>query len=266
MAVAPATRATLARKAPKSAAVPELIHLLAELYARQRLTNHSAYLGIHSSPKFIRGRALAYAWYAPFLPKQGRVLDWGCMHAPDSCLMRHTLGDSLDLHGCDFRHPDEFPVFDECSAIEYRQLTHPVQLPYESDSFDAVVAAGCLEHVAMDYESLKELYRVLKPQGVLIITYLPNHWSYMEFYLRRIRRAGFHNRLYTTGATEMLLKHTGFLPEIVRPASMGLEARFRRILGDGRIGQVLRTSLLTALPVHRFSSTLCAVARKATMM
>src|SRR5262245_30808593 len=69
---------------------------------------------------------------------------------------------------------DHYPVFHRYADLSYRQLDHIFRLPYPDAAFDAVIASGVLEHVPMGYESLKELHRVLRPDGRLIITYLPN--------------------------------------------------------------------------------------------
>ena len=58
--------------------------------------------------------------------------------------------------------PDLYEAFFEYSGLRYRRLEHSNLLPYEDSTFDMVIASGVLEHVPMDYESLKELYRVLK--------------------------------------------------------------------------------------------------------
>jgi len=44
------------------------------------------------------------------------------------------------------------------------------QLPYASNTFDAVILSEILEHVDDDVAGLKEAYRVLKPGGVVVIT------------------------------------------------------------------------------------------------
>jgi hypothetical protein len=53
---------------------------------------------------------------------------------------------------------------------------------------------------------------VLKPEGTLVITHLPNRYSYTEFASRHVRRRDFHQRLYTTAGIAGLLKRAGFLP------------------------------------------------------
>lgn len=47
------------------------------------------------------------------------------------------------------------------------------KLPYENNSFDLIICSEVLEHLKDDKKALKELHRVLKPNGKLIIT-VPN--------------------------------------------------------------------------------------------
>lgn len=43
-------------------------------------------------------------------------------------------------------------------------------LPFKNNSFHVVILIEVLEHLEMDVQSLEEIYRVLKPDGILIIT------------------------------------------------------------------------------------------------
>jgi 2-polyprenyl-3-methyl-5-hydroxy-6-metoxy-1,4-benzoquinol methylase len=63
------------------------------------------------------------------------------------------------------------------AALKYSQLTHS----YPADLFDVVIGSGVLEHVPIDSESRKELYRVIRPDGYFVMTMLPNRYSYTEF-------------------------------------------------------------------------------------
>jgi len=46
-------------------------------------------------------------------------------------------------------------------------------LPYADNTFDGVILSGILEHIDRDVDGLREVYRVLKPGGVMAIT-VPN--------------------------------------------------------------------------------------------
>ena len=188
----------------------ELYAQLTRLYrAQMDLTGRTPYLVEHADPEYVKHHVNVFLWYSRHLPASGSVLDWGCNHGPDACLIRTRLP-QLDLHGCDFVGESEFRVFRDYSRLKYIALTDVAALPYPSNTFDVVVASGVLEHTAMDMEALKALFRVTKDGGTLIITYLPFRWSWREWRKRRIAKEGFHRRLYGVRETETLLKHCGF--------------------------------------------------------
>jgi SAM-dependent methyltransferase len=249
---------TQGRSPSTSLSPPEL---LLSLYREQRkLRPNDAYLAAHSAEKVARTQAAVFDFYARHLPARGRVLDWGCRHAPDACLMRARFGDALQIDACDLVEPGQYGVFHEWADVRYQPLRDIVHLPYEDQTFDAVVGSGTLEHTAMDYESLKELHRVLKPNGRVIVLYLPNWLSLAEWYLRVIRRRGFHRRLYGLGEIRQLLKRSGFYP-LTAGYQMRLDA-----LADQSLKYRLMRAVSWLLPLHWFSSTICTVAVKVQSM
>lgn len=244
-----AAMATLAASvATERCTTPDQVRLRSALQSllRRHLEDHpdAHYLQVHSQPTYVDGHVKTFRQYTRFLPDGGELLDWGCRHAPDSCLLKTVYPDRFRLHGCDFAKPERFARFHEYAGLDYRQLTEIVATPYASSSFDAVIGSGVLEHVAMDYESLKELHRILKPGGVMIITYLPNWLSWREWMRRVIWKRGFHRRLYGLAEARQLLKRTGFLPLVATHDSH-------------------HTFLF---PLRWFSSTLTLVARKVEAM
>ena len=77
-------------------------------------------------------------------------------------------------------------------------------------SFDAVIAAEVLEHVDDDAAALAELFRVLRPGGVLIVTVPldPFRYDWVDLW------AG-HRRRYTREGLAERLVAAGFVPERV---------------------------------------------------
>ncbi len=242
---------------PVSTLVDGLASVLRQLYARQLETlPHDGYLRDHSEASFVDGSVRVFRFYEPYLPAEGRILDWGCRHAPDACLVRTRFGERVTLDGCDVFDSSQYPVFFDCARLRYTRLSEIVKLPYPDDSFDAVLASGVLEHVPLDYESLKELYRVLRVGGRLIVTYLPNRVSIEEWRLRHWVRDDFHWRLYCRAKLRGLLLHAGF-----RPIVAGYQTQLDLLPVDGAALAALRP-ILRFLQLHRLTTCLCAIAEK----
>ncbi len=243
------------------------------LYREQLALTPSPYLQAHSATRgSLLRQVQAAELYFPYLT--GRVLDWGCFHAPDACLMRRHLGDALEIHGCDIHSPslEYFSVFHRAAQFDYRQSTHPYHVPYEDDYFDVVVADGVLEHVPNDDESLKELFRVLKPDGLLVVSCLPNAWSYLESTARMLGMPH-HLRRYTMGETRSMLLHHGFEPVLCRHLQMMPTLSGRDMLGTPwwlkkvASGLWAMNSLMEHVwPVNRLATNLFVMARKRAMI
>ncbi len=69
-------------------------------------------------------------------------------------------------------------------------LGEATALPFPDASFDVVTALDMIEHVDNDEQVMKELYRVVKPGGTIVVT-VPAHpslWSYHDVALHHKRR------------------------------------------------------------------------------
>lgn len=72
-------------------------------------------------------------------------------------------------------------------------------IPYKTGYFDTVVCSDVLEHLDKDKKAVKEIYRVLKPGGIAIIT-VPAHRFLMSEYDLQIG----HKRRYSLGMVKKL--------------------------------------------------------------
>lgn len=169
------------------------------------------YLESHSHNRAVIKRDTSiFDRYSHYVPMSGKLLDWGCNHAPSATLLKMLRGDSVEIHGCDV-HGERYEAFYRFSDLRYTQLSHPYQLPYEDNSFDAVIGTAALEHVPNDSRSLEELYRIIKPNGFFIMSTLPNRYSYTECINRALKRPA-HRRLYTLKEAKKMFLHHGFIP------------------------------------------------------
>lgn len=84
-------------------------------------------------------------------------------------------------------------------------LGNITKIPFPKHHFDYVTALDVLEHVD-DTKALTEIYRVLRPEGIVIITVpaFPKLWSRWDDVL-------FHKRRYTKFTLKKVLRKNGFI-------------------------------------------------------
>ena len=132
-----------------------------------------------------------------------RMLDVGCGTGANAIAFERlapTVGidSSMDaLHFCRKR------------GLQRVTLTPLEDLPFGSGSFDIITALDVLEHSDDDLRCLREIHRVLKPRGLVLIT-VPAYgflWSEHDEALK-------HRRRYTAHELRNKLTVTGF--EVVR--------------------------------------------------
>jgi hypothetical protein len=100
-----------------------LVDLLGELYRRQvEQLPHEEYLRQHAAREFVEGTVRVFRFYEPWLPRTGTLLDWGCRHAPDACLIRAELGTGIAIEGCDVFPEAHYGAFHEYSGLRYHAL------------------------------------------------------------------------------------------------------------------------------------------------
>lgn len=88
---------------------------------------------------------------------------------------------------------------DKYKILSDQNPTKP--LPFNDDSFDMVVSIGVLEHVRetqnTEINSLSEIRRVLKQNGIFICYHFPNKYSWIESITKHLQSKYNHNYKYT---------------------------------------------------------------------
>ncbi len=125
-----------------------------------------------------------------------KILDIGAGTGDDiACLNKHGGVYALDVDQL------ALDMIDASMVIE-KKLGSACDIPYESGSFDVVVAFDVLEHVADDSLMVDEILRVLKPNGFFIFT-VP---AFNCLYSSHDRTLGHYRRYNKTMIRELLDK------------------------------------------------------------
>jgi len=125
----------------------------------------------------------------------------------------HARGDVLDIGAADrwiephLKHVKRYIALDYPATGQELYDAQPClfgsasQLPLQDDSFDTVILLEVLEHLERPHQALKEIQRVLRPGGTLILS-LP--------FLYPVHDAPFDFQRYTRFGLERELKASGF--------------------------------------------------------
>jgi SAM-dependent methyltransferase len=152
---------------------------------------------------FVARREAALRFTEDFRPRRQplRVLDAGCGTGALLDRLEERVG--TEVYGLDFSG----------QALAYtrqRGHRHLVQadltrLPFPDGTFDVITALDVVEHIREDEGALREVNRVLRPGGVLLVS-VPAFrflWGPHDIALQHFRR-------YTTGELGRLMRRTGF--------------------------------------------------------
>lgn len=201
------------------------------------------------------------------------LLDWGCGYGQMTFLLnrRGFRVTSFDLGSLE----SELPNIPLCRNLSVVRTMHSTRLPFDDSSFDAVLSCGVLEHVdegsqsGNEIKSLREIARVLRPGGVLLVFQLPQRYAWKEALIRRFKLGYAHARRYSKPEIVSLLSQTGFSVKTVGRANLipknltGMPASLRRHYSQFTSLLMALDDILCQVPVlNQFAGVMEITAQK----
>lgn len=215
----------------------------------------------------------SYAYYVGIVKKYAKsdsiILDWGGFYGQVSCMLdRYFPGNTICY----------LPEIDDTIRFWHENFSvNKVVISKEGESvakinegdgkIDVVVSSGVLEHTyeygVQDIDALKEIYRILSPDGLLVIWHLPAQYAASDL-ISKVFGRYYHIKRYTKDEISHLLMLTGF--EVIEIESHDIFLpRIRSFLGKifGEITAFYIENTISRLPlVSIFSQQITIVARK----
>ena len=144
---------------------------------------------------------------------RGRVLDAGCGDGFFTAQIRQRFN-LKNVHGLDVSSKAIDLAGIKYPEIIFQQgsLSH---IPEETNSIDSVTMVEVIEHLIDVEGTLKELFRVLKPGGILLITTTDFNWFKqviiaMFFFEKYFYPTNPHVRFFTKSTLAEVLSNNGF--------------------------------------------------------
>ena len=163
------------------------------------MVDKRAYLG-HPSQIWTRGLERRLEMVRREVPLEGkRILDIGC---GVGAFVRRLREFSQDVYGVDI---DEERVRKGAAQVPNLALSVGEYLPFADDTFDVALLHEVIEHVTNDLVTLREVRRVLRPNGRAVI-FCPNRLYPFETH------GVFLGKRYVFGNVPLV----NWLPDIIR--------------------------------------------------
>lgn len=146
------------------------------------------------------------ATYLSHLDQTSQILDCGMGTGAFSLALLESVGQPAHVTGVDISYPmltqAQQILENRCSTLDLRRGDIR-RLPFADNSFDAVIFAHVLEHMAEPVETLREMVRVLKPGAPLIGSVTRKGLGQVFLSLR------WHNRGYALHQLDSFLQAAG---------------------------------------------------------
>lgn len=162
------------------------------------------------------------AWYLPFLKSTDQVLDVGCANGQHTLRaaphVRNILGIDYDQSLLKIAREDAANRGLHNVRFQFGDLEKPLPLP--NAVFDVVLFLDVLEHLNERDVAMREIHRVLKPAGRLLLA-IPNSETSWKKRQRTLGINSFsdpdHKKEYTRDEMVGLCKQFGFAVKKISP-------------------------------------------------
>lgn len=168
--------------------------------------------------------------------------DYLCTYGQGSRLLDVGCGSGQFVH--EFSHLGFRAEGIDCNGIyKVLETTHSNidfntdRLPYPDNSFDIVFTKSVVEHVRQTEHLLGEIYRVLRPHGLLIVLTPAWEFNYRWFYddpthVKPFHRKGLQDALRLAGFSDVVTKYFYHLPIFWKFTWLKIIASLVRLLPD----------------------------------
>jgi SAM-dependent methyltransferase len=131
--------------------------------------------------------------------RKHRILDVGCGTGTLlKYFSRYGVAQGVDMD-------EDAIAFCHMRGAHRVQKVGPLPLPFDDNTFDLITILDVLEHIDDDEGTLRELYRILRPGGMLMVS-VPAY----QFLWGPQDEISKHKRRYIAPQIRALLKQTGF--------------------------------------------------------
>jgi len=193
----------------------------------QQAKYYDTYLKIKDNPRYRK------SWgYIVSHPEFGKkVLDIGCA---DGEFSKYLIDRGYSCFGLE---SGDIPAKQaRANGLVVKKWSFLDRFPYPANYFDIVFGGEVIEHTVDDSGFLKEIYRVTKPNGLLILTTpnlvsLGNRFLMLLGKIPRFVYADFHYRIFTPEILKIKLIQSGFKIERINSSYILISTFFNKFVG-----------------------------------